>query len=184
MPANVPPLAGTEIFPIVRDGENYYETLTKVFEYVQSTLPPPVDGKSAYQIWLDEGNTGTEADFLASLQGAQGLPSNVSRRIQTINSASGAIICNWALYDEIRLRLVGDVSLVFQNAVDGQGCLLKLTQDTAGGRAVTLPTSVRYNTLLTAYVASSAPGLADKVGFIYDSGDSKYDLVSLVPGII
>lgn len=184
LPANTPPLAGTEIFPIVRGGENYYETLTKVFEFVQSTLPPPVDGKSAYQIWLDEGNTGTEADFLASLQGAQGLPSNVSRRIQTINSASGAIICNWALYDEIRLRLVGDVSLVFQNAVDGQGCLLKLTQDAAGGRAVTLPASVRYNTLLTAYVASSAPGLADKVGFIYDSGDSKYDLVSLVPGII
>jgi hypothetical protein len=30
------------------------------------------DGKSAYQIWLDEGNTGTEADFLASLKGEQG----------------------------------------------------------------------------------------------------------------
>ena len=183
LPANTAPLGGTEIFPIVRDGENYHETIEKVFEYVQSTLPPPVDGKSAYQIWLDEGNTGTEADFLASLQGSQGLPSNVSRRIQTINSASGAIICNWALYDEIRLRLVGNVSLVFQSAVDGQGCLIKLAQDAAGGHTVALPSSVRYNTLLTAYVASSAPGLADKVGFIYDSGDSKYDLVSLVPGI-
>ena len=30
------------------------------------------DGKSAYQIWLDAGNTGTEADYLASLQGAPG----------------------------------------------------------------------------------------------------------------
>lgn len=29
-------------------------------------------GDSAYQIWLDEGNTGTEADFLASLEGSQG----------------------------------------------------------------------------------------------------------------
>ncbi len=27
------------------------------------------NGKSAYEIWLDEGNTGTEADFLKSLQG-------------------------------------------------------------------------------------------------------------------
>lgn len=183
LPVNTLPLAGDEVFPIVRDGENFQESLEKVFEYVQATLPPPVDGKSAYQIWLDEGNTGTEADFLASLQGAQGLPSNISRRIQTINSASGAIICNWALYDEIRLRLVGDVTLVFQSAVDGQGCLVKLTQDSVGGHTVTLPASVRYNTLLTSYVASSAPGLADKVGFIYDSGDSKYDLVSLVPGI-
>lgn len=31
------------------------------------------DGKSAYQIWLDEGNTGTEADFLASLKGDTGV---------------------------------------------------------------------------------------------------------------
>lgn len=31
------------------------------------------DGKSAYQIWLDAGNVGTEADYLASLQGPLGL---------------------------------------------------------------------------------------------------------------
>lgn len=31
------------------------------------------DGLSAYQIWLNAGNTGTEAQFLASLQGAQGI---------------------------------------------------------------------------------------------------------------
>lgn len=30
------------------------------------------DGASAYQIWLDAGNTGTEADFLASLVGSDG----------------------------------------------------------------------------------------------------------------
>lgn len=30
------------------------------------------DGKSAYQIWLDAGNTGTEAQYLASLKGAKG----------------------------------------------------------------------------------------------------------------
>ena len=30
------------------------------------------NGLSAYQIWLNAGNTGTEADFLTSLQGAQG----------------------------------------------------------------------------------------------------------------
>ena len=33
-----------------------------------------VDGKSAYEIWLDEGNTGTEQDFLDSLVGADGPP--------------------------------------------------------------------------------------------------------------
>lgn len=29
-------------------------------------------GKSAYQIWLDEGNSGTEADFIAALKGEKG----------------------------------------------------------------------------------------------------------------
>lgn len=36
--------------------------------------PAGADGESAYQIWLDEGNSGTEADFLMSLQGPQGEP--------------------------------------------------------------------------------------------------------------
>lgn len=31
-----------------------------------------VDGKSAYQIWLTQGHTGTEADFITSLKGAAG----------------------------------------------------------------------------------------------------------------
>lgn len=31
------------------------------------------DGLSAYQIWLDAGNTGTEEDFLASLKGKDGI---------------------------------------------------------------------------------------------------------------
>lgn len=31
-----------------------------------------VDGKSAYQIWLDAGNVGTESDFLVSLKGPKG----------------------------------------------------------------------------------------------------------------
>ncbi|KWF99088.1 hypothetical protein [Burkholderia cepacia] len=35
---------------------------------------PGVDGKSAYQQWLDAGNTGSQTDFLASLKGANGVP--------------------------------------------------------------------------------------------------------------
>lgn len=35
-------------------------------------FPTPQDGKSAYQTWLDQGNSGTEADFIASLKGATG----------------------------------------------------------------------------------------------------------------
>ena len=35
--------------------------------------PDGVDGKSAYQSWLDVGNVGTEAQFVASLKGADGV---------------------------------------------------------------------------------------------------------------
>jgi hypothetical protein len=37
-----------------------------------ATGPAGPAGKSAYQVWLDAGNTGTEADYLASLKGATG----------------------------------------------------------------------------------------------------------------
>jgi hypothetical protein len=35
---------------------------------------PGEDGDSAYQVWLDAGNTGTEQEFLDSLKGADGDP--------------------------------------------------------------------------------------------------------------
>jgi hypothetical protein len=42
------------------------------------TDPMPLQGKSAYQEWLDAGNTGTPADFLNSLKGAKGDPASLS----------------------------------------------------------------------------------------------------------
>lgn len=42
----------------------------RVTDYAD-TQPGP-DGESAYQVWLDAGNRGTEADFLTSLIGARG----------------------------------------------------------------------------------------------------------------
>ena len=39
---------------------------------VTACNPDSVDGKSAYQIWLDNGNTGTETDFLNWLKGKDG----------------------------------------------------------------------------------------------------------------
>lgn len=38
--------------------------------------PTPEDGLSAYQIWLNLGNTGTEQDFILSLKGLQGNDGN------------------------------------------------------------------------------------------------------------
>src|SRR3989338_8016106 len=45
------------------------------------------DGLSAYQIWINHGNSGTEADFLASLQGAAGAQGPIG--MPGLNGANG-----------------------------------------------------------------------------------------------
>lgn len=59
----------------------------------QKTGIPGVAGKSAYQIWLDNGNVGTEIDFLASLVGSSGarfvFTQGVPLSVWSINHALG-----------------------------------------------------------------------------------------------
>ena len=43
------------------------------------TTQPGPKGDSAYQVWLDAGNTGTVADFFESLRGPEGDPGNDAR---------------------------------------------------------------------------------------------------------
>ncbi|WP_295215858.1 hypothetical protein [Ruminococcus sp.] len=45
------------------------------------------DGKSAYEIWLDAGNVGTEADFLASLKGDTGEIPDTSEILEAAQNA-------------------------------------------------------------------------------------------------
>ena len=52
---------------IYTSGEQTY-TITKTI--TMTVLPPGAPGKSAYDIWLDQGNIGTEQDYLNSLKGA------------------------------------------------------------------------------------------------------------------
>ena len=55
---------GSEGTPLETYNFNMYEERGKIVS--------GSDGKSAYEIWLDNGNTGSEADFLASLKGNPG----------------------------------------------------------------------------------------------------------------
>ncbi len=183
MPNHSSSLSGAELIPIVKDGQNFHVTPAQLLSYLTPLLPEAADGDSAYEIAVANGFVGSQAAWLASLQGPQGPSTNASRRILTIGAASGAIACNWSLYDEIRITLAGNATLTFAGARDGQGCLLKLRQDATGGRQVTFASTIRYNALLQSYQVSQAPGLVDKVGFVYDSAESVYDLVSLVPGL-
>lgn len=51
----------------VGDGETRYNRLPYIGDH-----SAPADGKSAYQIWLEEGHSGTVDDFLLSLIGPNG----------------------------------------------------------------------------------------------------------------
>lgn len=102
-----------------------------------------------------------------------------SKRVQILTAQSGNISCNWGLYDEIRISSVAAINLTFTGATDGQGCILTLK----GGNDVTLPTSVRYNTLVNLYIPTPGVSSIDKVGFTYDGSDNKYDLVSVIKDI-
>lgn len=106
----------------------------------------------------------------------------IKRRIQVVSSASGAVTCDWSLFDEIRLTLTGNVVLTFTGASDGQGCTLKLVQDATGSRTVTLASNVRFNADITAYTPTATANKGDRLGFIRDGIDNKYDFVSLIKG--
>lgn len=114
----------------------------------------------------------------------QGLPPSgpVARRVNTVPSATGAITIDWSLFDEVRLTLTGNVTLTFTGATDGQGCILKLIQDSTGSRTVSLPASVRFSDDVSTFTPSAAALKADRVGFIYDTIDAKYDFVSVIKG--
>ena len=64
---NADSLEGGAITTITLD--TFKDQLNKAIEEAKKQATP---GKSAYQLWLDEGNKGTEQDFLNSLKGAKG----------------------------------------------------------------------------------------------------------------
>ena len=69
-------LDGSELVAIVQDGENRKVSIRKmIHDYLPDDIASGVDGadgRSAYQVWLDAGNTGSVADFLLSLKGKDG----------------------------------------------------------------------------------------------------------------
>lgn len=64
---NADSLEGGSITTITLD--TFKDQLNKAIEEAKKQATP---GKSAYQLWLDEGNKGSEQDFLSSLKGEKG----------------------------------------------------------------------------------------------------------------
>jgi len=79
---------------------------------------PGQEGKSAYQVWLDAGNTGTEQDFLDSLQGTDGDPAPTP---EFQNVEQGPTVATTALTIQNVTDTGFDVQ--FQKAVPGKNLL-------------------------------------------------------------
>lgn len=77
--------------------------------------PRGTDGKSAYELWLDDGNEGTVKDFFASLSGGaythdQMVPSDV----WTIQHDLG-FFPNVMVFDSTKRQVIGDVDHASKN---------------------------------------------------------------------
>lgn len=82
-------------------------------------LTPGADGKSAYQIWLDAGNTGTEAEYRASLKGAPGTSAPLVKFKYSVDG-----ITNWheeATSNDFFFCISVDNGLTWDNALKFKG---------------------------------------------------------------
>ena len=119
-----------------------------------------VDGKSAYQIWLDNGNVGTEQDFLESLRGPKGdagesnlKDAAVENGVLTITKADGTEVkvpaskCPDVLLTDAFGKI--DVGYVFNETCDGNKeeepkppVTVVLSSVLSDYRATTIPVSI------------------------------------------
>lgn len=191
LPAATLPLAGTELVPCVQGGTtknvpassigfpdapndaNYY--LRHALGWSQAAV---VAHSGAYADLSGTPSLATVATT-GAYSDLTGKPTYLAKRIYTNATATGGVTINWASYDEARLTLTGDVTLTFSGASDGQGCNIKFKQDGTGGHGVTFPAGVRYSSDLPGYTPTSAANAIDRVGFLYDGTDTKYDFVAL-----
>ena len=71
----------------------------------------------------------------------------------------------------------------FDGARDGQVVYLAMVQDSTGGRAASFGSEARGGTDISLPLTLSATGdLTDYATFIYNGGDSKYDIIGFVKG--
>lgn len=82
----------------------------------------------------------------------------------------------------LRVALTQSVTLNLSGAVDGQRLTIELTQDTTGGRVVTLGSMFAFGADLTSFTASTAGSKTDILGVQYHAASSKYRVLAASKG--
>lgn len=104
----------TDIVKVLNNGAQVYPQ-THASAIID--LEQGANGKSAYEIWLAAGNTGTEAQFLASLKGSSGSAATIA--VGTVTSGTTAAVTNAGTSSAAKFNFVlpkGDKGDPGQNA--------------------------------------------------------------------
>lgn len=97
---------------------------------------------------------------------------------------ASTVAINWNDANCQRITLGGSTTLTFTGGVDGEKLILELKQDATGGRQITLPSNVRFSTTIPGVTLSAGGGRIDKLGFMFNATDNKYDLVAVTYGLL
>ena len=85
--------------------------------------------------------------------------------------------------DLVRVALTGNVTTFnLTGAVDGQKVIIEFVQDSTGSRTVAFGTSIRFGSDITAATLTTTGLKTDRVGIIYNSAATKYDVIAFVKG--
>ena len=88
-----------------------------------------------------------------------------------------------SLGNEFRVTLAGNRTLDNPtNPTDGQRAIWRFKQDSTGGRTITLGSAFRLGVDVDGVTLSGTPSKADYMAAIYNSTDSKWDVVAFVTG--
>lgn len=97
---------------------------------------------------------------------------------------ASTVAINWDDANCQRITLAGNTTLTFTGGVDGEKLILELKQDATGGRQITLPSNVRYSVTIPGVTLSGGGNRIDKLGFMFNATDNKYDLVAITYGLL
>lgn len=102
--------------------------------------------------------------------------------VQTLSTGDGNVTVNWALGHIVDIELDKNVTFTFTGGTNGYRLIMRVKQDSTGGRTVTWPDTVRYGTDLTSMIVTATASKKDHCGWIYDGDAAKYDAVSHMRG--
>ena len=144
-------------------------------------VPNPTNGKSAYELWLSAGNTGTMEEFLASLKGADGTSVKIKGTVQYCSSLNG--LSNLSAGDIYLVAEDNNMGYLYDGTAfptcpgngiqiqgpQGQACLTTLTtQPCSPDLTKKCPVATRSGTV---YTKTDCNGLNPTEDVVYDGDD-------------